>query len=339
MLTTTKNNLSSYTPVLSHLSTISEDVASGLKSAQKKLPARLFHNNEGCRILSDILRLPEYYITSCEDQILEHIKNRLPALFSPDGTSFNLIDLEANHDRSRPVLEALSSKKIPFRYTPVNTNKTELDSVCKSAKARYPELYCEPLADEAADALRNVARSENKRRIVMLLGANIGIYTHKEARNFLRELRGQLSPNDLLVIGFDLKKNPKQILDAYNDEAGVSRAFNLNLLQSVNREMDGNFNVSKFFYCPVYDPNSGELNSYLVSSQKQVVLLNNGNLRVPFEAWETIHTEVSKKYDTEEINSLAYESGFEHQELHKDDKGWYALAIWTAGQQAALIND
>jgi len=147
-----------------------------------------------------------------------------------------------------------------------------------------------------------------------------------EAENFCRDLREELSPNDLLIIGFDLKKNPQQILAAYNDPTGITRSFNLNLLNRINRELDGDFNISNFDHYASYDPETGACKSYLISLNDQRV--NIGDETIHFNKNEHIYMEISQKYSLEDIDALASKTGFTPMHRFFDRQEYFVDAVW-----------
>ena len=128
---------------------------------------------------------------------------------------------------------------------------------------------------------------------------------------------------DLFVVGFDQKKHPKTILDAYNDKAGITEAFNKNVLTRMNRELKANFDLDQFLHWEVYDPETGTAKSYLVSKKEQTVFLEKIRLQVDFGPWETIHTEISQKYDDRTVQWLAVKSGLQIENVFVDSKGYY----------------
>ena len=143
----------------------------------------------------------------------------------------------------------------------------------------------------------------------MMLGSNIGNLLHKDAIIFLKNIAGAMNAEDMLFMGFDQKKNPQTILDAYNDPTGVTEAFNKNLLVRINTELNGNFDIDNFLHWETYDPETGTARSFLVSKMEQTVIIENLNLDVHFEAWEPIHTKICQKYCDSVVNVHAQETG------------------------------
>ena len=162
----------------------------------------------------------------------------------------------------------------------------------------------------------------------MVLGSNIGNLMHDKAIEFLKNIQVAMSDEDMLFMGFDQKKNPETILNAYNDPAGITERFNKNLLVRINKELDANFDTENFKHWETYDPETGTAKSFLVSLKEQEVAINELNLNINFKAWETIHTEISQKYDDEVVEWLADEAGLKVIEFFTDDKGFYKNYIF-----------
>ena len=166
-----------------------------------------------------------------------------------------------------------------------------------------------------------------KRKVVLFLGSNIGNMTIEESIEFCRHVNECLLPGDLLMAGFDLKKDPKIILNAYNDSAGITRSFNLNLLERINRELNADFVIEQFHHFPVYNPESGECKSYLVSASKQRVFIGDTGY-VDFDENETIYMEISTKYAAPQTDEIASLSGFTPVKHFYDSKKWFLDAVW-----------
>ncbi len=176
------------------------------------------------------------------------------------------------------------------------------------------------------DKMEQVGSFSPGRKIVLFMGANIGNMTVPQATFFCRQLHDRMQPGDLLMVGFDLKKDPKTILDAYNDHQGITRAFNLNLLTRINRELGADFNPEQFGHYPVYDPGSGTCKSYLISLMAQEVHI--GDNTILFRENEPLYMEISQKYSLPETAQMATQSGFKPIHTFLDSKKWFADVLW-----------
>ncbi|MFS8082391.1 MAG: L-histidine N(alpha)-methyltransferase, partial [Ginsengibacter sp.] len=168
------------------------------------------------------------------------------------------------------------------------------------------------------------------RRLILFTGANIGNFNPDEAIEFLKLLNAKMSDGDCLLIGADLRKDPKAILAAYNDAEGFSAAFALNLLHRINRELKGNFKVGNFYHYPVYDPGTGGCKSYLISSEDQEVIVS--EKRIEFEKNEPLFIEISQKYSLKELDTMAGKSGFKAISRFLDSREYFTDVIWQKGK-------
>jgi L-histidine N-alpha-methyltransferase len=150
-----------------------------------------------------------------------------------------------------------------------------------------------------------------------------------DAENFCKQLRNHLSPGDMLLVGIDLKKNPKTVLAAYNDKGGITKRFNLNLLERINRELGADFDVAKFEHYPSYDPETGSCKSYLISLEDQQVKIRSKET-ICFAKDEYIYMEISQKYNVIQTNQMASGAGFKPLNIFFDSKKWFIDAIWLA---------
>jgi L-histidine Nalpha-methyltransferase len=167
-----------------------------------------------------------------------------------------------------------------------------------------------------------------RRNLVLFLGSSIGNFNHTRACFFLRSLWNALNHDDVVLIGFDMKKDIDLLLRAYNDSEGVTREFNLNLLCRINGELGGNFDLSKFRHFGTYNVSSGAMESYLVSQERQMVFIEAIGRSFLFEPWEPLHTEYSYKYLASDIDRLAEETGFEVKQHIYDSRNYFADSVW-----------
>lgn len=309
--------------------TFEEDVYNGLSATPKFLSSKYFYDVKGDRLFQDIMKMPEYYLTDSEFSILENYKEEIASLFYGNKTPFYLIELGAGDGKkTKIVLEHLSNNDIPFEYLPIDISQNALDNLEQSLEQELPKLKVKTLQGSYFDALEKQKDIEQKRKIILFLGSNIGNMTHPEAIIFLKRIVEYMTDDDLLLIGFDLKKNPETILHAYNDPNGITAAFNKNILHRINRELDANFNTDNFKHWETYNPETGTAKSYLVSTQEQIVTLNNLELDIEFKQWETIHTEISQKYDATTIEMLAEKAGLTIETEFSDVKNYYKNYIF-----------
>lgn len=311
--------------------TFATDVIEGLSSSPKFLPSRYFYDEKGDAIFQQIMNMPSYYLTRSEYEIFDTHKNALLELFGAQEHAFHLIEFGAGDGyKTKVLLEHFLAQEAKFRYLPIDISENVLNLLADDLQVNFPQLEVEPLANEyfeALDILNKQKRTE--RKVILFLGSNIGNFLHEEAIDFLRQMCSHLNSGDLLLIGFDLKKDPQIILDAYNDKGGITRDFNLNLLDRINTEFDGNFDTSKFMHSPTYNPLTGATKSYLVSTEDQEVKLEKLGQTFSFEAWEAIDMEISQKYGLSDIKRLAKEAGFEVSSNFFDKNRNFVDSVWT----------
>jgi len=314
--------------ILSQISEFEKDVLDGLSSTPKSIPSRYFYDETGDKLFQQIMTLDEYYLTKAEFEILNTYGEEIIQKYLHD--TFQLVELGAGDGLKTKILldEVFASGK-KFNYLPVDISTHALESLMTDLHANYPHLNGHGISDDYFSALKKINGVE-KQKVVMFLGSNIGNYTPPEAENFLIEMRNNLQPDDILLIGIDLKKDPEVIRKAYDDSQGVTKEFNLNLLRRINRELGGNFNLEDFDHLPIYDSASGAAKSFLISMKDQTVKINAISKTFSFAKNELISTEISQKYSLEEIADMSERTGFELQSNYLDQKGYFVDTIWKA---------
>ena len=313
------------------MTNLEQDVLAGLSANPKFLPSKYFYDEQGSKLFQDIMGLPEYYLTRSELEVMQTHCGGLLSACQAAGKPFDLIEFGAGDGlKTKVLLHHFTEQGAQFNYLPIDISGDALDQLVADLKEELPELQVTPLHNDYFGALGNLEKDPNRHRIVLFLGSNIGNFSDDGAVEFLSQLRQRILPGDQLLVGFDLKKDPRQILAAYNDARGVTAAFNLNLLKRINRELDANFDLDGFSHYPLYDPVSGEARSYLISLAEQEVTIGSLGHTFSFALAEPIHTEVSRKYDSDKIKELAARSGFEHSNDFQDSNRFFMNALWVA---------
>lgn len=309
--------------------TFAQDVMLGLNSTPKTLPSKYFYDAKGDKLFQQIMALPEYYLTRKEYEVLEGQHEQILADILALDKPFNLVELGAGDGmKTKILLRYLTEIKVEFTYYPVDFSGSVLEELEESLSEELPKLKVNPIQDTYRESLKKQVWDDGKPNLILFLGANLGNFGVEEAKNIIDHLRVGTKKGDQVLLGFDLKKNPQTILDAYNDSYGITREFNMNLLDRINRELDADFDRNSFTHWPSYNPVSGECRSYLVSQKPQVVTIGTLNQTFEFEAFESIFTEISKKYSLPEIGHLASLGGFEVKENFMDSKGYFADVLW-----------
>ncbi len=305
----------------------SSDVLVGLSRSPKELPSRYFYDEKGSRLFQKITELPEYYLTNCENEILNTQKNTISSLMQ--GQVFNLVELGAGDGRKTSILiNHFLNKKLKFNYIPIDISESAMRSLIDFMNKKFPNLTTEGIVAEYFDGVKWLNQLNSNRNLVLFLGSNLGNFNRINANVFLHNLWNSLNSGDYVIIGFDLKKKIDTMLKAYNDSKGITSEFNLNLLQRINQELGGNFDHENFRHYASYDVFTGAMESYLVSLKQQTVFIKEIGQTFAFEAWEPIHTEYSYKYLESDVEKLAADTGFIIQEQLFDSKKYFLDSIW-----------
>jgi dimethylhistidine N-methyltransferase len=303
------------------------DVLLGLSQSPKALSSKYFYDAEGDRLFQQIMELPEYYLTQCEFEILRTHKGRISKAFG--CSRFNLVELGAGDgQKTRILLDHFLSTDLDFRYIPIDISESVVQELVGELRQHAPSLDVEGLVTDYFDGLKWLSNLNHCANVVLFLGSNIGNFSASEATHFLHSLWNALNDGDYLYIGFDLRKDMDTMIRAYNDSAGVTAQFNLNLLRRINRELGGDFDPGQFEFYSTYNTSSGAMESYLVSRCRQTVHIETLGESFNFEPWEAVHTELSHKYLDSDIAEMAREAGFEVIEQFYDSRHYFTDSLW-----------
>lgn len=295
-------------------------VKEGLTAFPKFLSSRYIYDDRGDKLFQQIMGLPEYYLTRAEYNIIDTHKQSLRAVFNTHG-AFDLIELGAGDGKkTKLLLSELVAHKVDFTYKPIDISQHAIDDLTNSLVTLLPDLEVQGEQGTYFKVLERIATFNKRPKVIIVLGSNIGNLKHPEAINFLNKLREVMSSKDYLFMGFDQKKDPMTIQNAYADSQGVTQEFNRNLLHRINKEMGADFPVDRFEHWETYDPETGTAKSYLFTNTACDVELKKLDLKVSFKKWETIHCEISQKYDDDIVEWLAKESGLEIKSIFEDDQ-------------------
>jgi L-histidine Nalpha-methyltransferase len=307
--------------------TFGDEIREGLTAVQKSIPPRYFYDDLGSALFEAICNVPEYYPTKAELELLRRNGREIAAAA---GDVSRIIELGSGSARkTRLLLDEIVTREI--EYVPVDIDPHVLEKSGRELLAEYPPLRVSAICSDFTRPSRALADAVGTgRTFVLFLGSTIGNFTPRESAALLRDVRRVLRPGDAFLLGCDLKKR-KEILDAaYNDALGVTAAFNLNLLQRINRDLDGHFDLHAFGHRAFYDEERGRIEMHLVSLREQSVHIDALNLEAAFDEGETIHTENSYKYDDADVAKMAADSGFEIVGKWMDTRGWFADVLMRA---------
>jgi len=317
------------TSTTTELTQFAEDVLRGLTSTPKTLSSKYFYDDEGTRLFQEIMKLPEYYLTGCELEIFQTQTGEIFRAFANGDNAFDVIELGAGDGSKTAVLiDHFLAQNLDIFYSPIDISQEALDALSAKFTAKFPSLKMETRNGDYFKILKSLKNGGGRRKVLLFLGSNIGNFSREQAVDFFRELRGVMNDNDLLFVGFDLQKDPHVIVRAYDDEKGVTAAFNLNLLKRLNRELGANFDLDRFCHYAMYRPVECAARSFLISRERQNVHIGALNRDFEFDQWEAIFMEISQKYTYKMIEEMAAEAGFEIKQNFCDSKNYYCDSLW-----------
>ena len=310
---------------------LAEHLAQGFSQTPKTLSSKYFYDATGSRLFQQIMALPEYYPTRTELGIFRAQGAAIArALAAGAGASQPLavVELGAGDGlKTKLLLRELLNQPGELTYVPVDISASAIDELAASLHAELPGLRTEPLAAEYGAALNTLATRPGA-KAVLFLGSNLGNFTPEEQAVFLRELAQPLTPADRLLVGFDLRKDPRRIRAAYDDAQGVTAEFNFNLLRRLNAEAGTDFDLDAWQHFPDYDPSTGAMRSWLVSRRAQTVRVGAlAGQTFKIAAWEAIHTESSYKFTLPQVAGLAAAAGLRVVEVFQDEAGDFADVV------------
>lgn len=296
------------------------DVVAGLGQKQKSIPCRYFYDAAGGRLFERITSLPEYYPTRTEIAILEANAGRIGEL-APHETV--LVELGSGSSTKTDIV--IAACPVIRCYVPIDLDETMLGAARQRLERTFPALMVLPVHGDFTADVKLPPFPTTAARLGFFPGSTIGNFGHEEAVLLLARLRRLLGAGSRLIVGADLRKSPDILVPAYNDAQGVTAAFNLNLLERINRELAGTFDVDRFRHEATYDADSGRIDMWLVSLADQSA--SAAGRIFHFARGERIHTEISQKYGIEEFRGLARRAG------------WIPIDVWTDPQRLFSVHD
>jgi len=303
------------------------EVDKGLSEDPKHLPTRFIYDDEGSRLFEEIMRLPEYYLTRAEHEILSTYSGEIASILGRE--KFNLIELGAgNGEKTATLIKQLIKEKKQFRYVPIDISEGAIAALRQDLGRQFSKLQIEGLHSDYFEGLRWIKNHSQRRNIVLFLGSNIGNFQLDHQHLFMEKLSQCMQSSDYLLIGFDLIKDYELIRKAYFDAAGVTARFNLNLIHRINRELGANFNVDKMAYYSAYNPYKKRNEAYVYSKCRQKVDMKANNRSYVLEAFEPINTEYSYKYSIADTDRMADEYGFEVKAHFCDPRSFFTDTLW-----------
>ncbi|MEL7185734.1 MAG: L-histidine N(alpha)-methyltransferase [Pseudomonadota bacterium] len=300
-----------------------EEIVDGLSAEQKQISPKYFYDERGSQLFDEITRLPEYYLTDTEIGIMRDNIDEMVALI---GKQASLIEFGSGASiKTRILLEHLSELAA---YVPVDISEDFLFESANQIREAFPHIDVHPVAADFTKQFDLPTPMVTPvRNVVYFPGSTIGNFEHEDAMELLRVMHHEAGKGGALLIGVDLQKDPDVIEDAYNDSAGVTAEFNLNMLTHLNRDYGANFDIEEFEHSANYDPEEGRVVIGLVSQADQVVEI--GDAEFEIADGEKILTEYSHKYTLEGFEKMANDAGFEVARVWTDENELFSVQFLT----------
>lgn len=305
-------------------STAGSDVVKGLTQSRKSLPARYFYDDRGSELFEEICELPEYYLTRTETAILQDYASEIARMTG----SCELVEIgSGSSTKTRILLDAYNHQGYPLRYLPIDVSAGILESSARQLLADYHSLQVHALVSTYELALKHLFPTQLPSRMICFIGSTLGNLSPQEFDQFFSQITSALNVGEYFLLGVDLQKS-KQVLEAaYNDSQGVTAAFNLNMLDHLNRRFEGNFDTTQFEHWAFYNETQHQIEMHLRSLRSQTVELHALELVVKFEPGETILTEISRKFDLNTMQQELHSRGLVPLQVWTDPKQWFGLFL------------
>ncbi|MFO0641821.1 MAG: L-histidine N(alpha)-methyltransferase [Polyangiaceae bacterium] len=312
-------------------SPIAADVLRGLSCPHKSLPPYLFYDAAGSALYERITELPEYYPTRTERAILAvHADDVVRRMRAGTTRPLTVVELGAGTaTKTQLILEAVVRAQASCRFLAVDVSASALCEAASRLSRELPEVVVERFVGHH-EASFPVIRELGSPTLVLFIGSSIGNFDEAEAHALLAGTRAALRPGDGLLLGTDLRKSPERLVPAYDDAAGVTAAFNKNVLTRINRELGGRFEVETFRHVALWNDEASRIEMHLESLCAQSVPIEHLGLTVHFERGERIHTESSRKYDTGRVDAMLASAGFGREVTYTDDASLFAVHLARA---------
>lgn len=293
------------------------DVIAGLRQTPRQLSPKFFYDERGSQLFDAITRLPEYYPTRTEIDLLQRHGEDMADMLGNDGLLFELGS--GSDTKIRVLLDALQ----PRTYAPIDISREPLRLSAGAIAGDHPELQVHAICTDYSRPLALPGVVAAKQRSAFFPGSSIGNFDPSQACDLLRRIARIIGPEGRLLIGVDLKKAPSRLHAAYNDSEGVTAQFNLNLLARINRELDADFDLAAFRHEAFYNAQLGRIEMHLVAIAPQRVRID--GCCFEFQAGESIHTENSYKFSVEEFQTLAAQAGMASLRVWQDDDALFSV--------------
>ena len=305
--------------------TFADELFQSLNQKQKSIDPKFFYDEKGSKLFEKICSLPEYYLTRAEISILKQLEQKFPSYLDGD---FRLVELgSGSSTKTQVLIDVLVKLQKHVEYFPIDISKILKDS-CLKLQYNYKTLHITGIIDNYERGLEFVKDYDDKKNLIVFLGSSYGNFYPEDGLVFLQKINSFMKKNDLFLIGLDLVKEKTILEKAYNDTRGITAQFNLNILERINLELNGNFNSEKFEHHAFYNESKRRVEMHLVSKVEQEVNIRGIKEIIKFKKDESIHTENSYKFTSEQIENMIKES-FQIVKIWTDKKKWYSVILMT----------
>lgn len=301
-----------------------QDVIDGLTRSPKSLPPKYFYDDRGSELFEQITELPEYYLTRTETGILKEAAAAIATLTGP----CEIVELgSGSATKTRILLNAYQQQGLPLRYLPVDVSGGMLTASSRQLLAEYPTLSIHGLVGTYGPALAQLPPQDLPKRLVAFIGSTLGNLTPAECDRFLQQVSAALHPGNYFLLGVDLRKDIATLEAAYSDSQGITAAFNLNMLHHLNWRFQGNFQPQQFRHVALYNAQDHQIEIYIESLKYQTVTLQSLDLTVAFVPEERLLSEISRKFDLQEIRQDLAQKQIEVVQVFTDERQWFGLIL------------
>ena len=302
----------------------SEEVIFGLGLKNKMIPPKFFYDMRGSNLFDKICTLSEYYLTRTEIEILNNIQEELAIILY---SGYRLVELgSGSATKTKIILDVLDKIQSKIDYFPIDIS----DILAESSEIlldSYPKLHITGIIDTYEGGLRFIEEYDDKKNLIIFLGSSLGNFAEIDAIHFLKQINMTMKKPDLFLIGLDLVKDKKILDKAYDDSQGITSQFNLNVLQRINDDLGGNFDLNKFEHHAFYNQELQRIEMYLKSKSNQTVYISKTNTDIKFDKNELIHTEYSHKYTIPQIKKMMNQCNFKINNMWFDSNQYYCVLL------------
>jgi L-histidine N-alpha-methyltransferase len=304
---------------------IIQEICDGLLLKQKTISSRFFYDKKGSELFEKITKLPEYYPPQVEKELLEQIA---PWLIS-NTKATDIIELGSGDcSKISILLDAIDKKQLQnYRYYPVDISESALKKATETLRKKYAGLTVKQFVANFIKHINGLPGTDSN-RLLLFFGSTIGNLTRDQSLSFVKKIKNLMAPGDLFLIGFDRVKDKDVLEKAYNDTQGITAAFNLNILNVINKHIQSNFNANDFKHHAFYNENKNRIEMHLKAQKAMRIESRELSQEISFEKGETIHTENSHKFTKEQIKKIAIEAGLPIQKIYSDEKEWFSLVLF-----------